>query len=43
MLTHDNPFVSERARKELGWQPSIRPEVGVPEAMRWWLAHRRNA
>jgi len=36
-LTRDNPFTSERARAELGWSPTVRPERGVPEAFRWWL------
>jgi nucleoside-diphosphate-sugar epimerase len=36
-LTRDNPFTSERARQELGWTPTVRPERGVPEAFRWWL------
>ncbi len=35
-LGRDNPFTSERARLELGWNPRVRPEVGVPEAFRWW-------
>ncbi len=35
-MTRDNPFVSQRARDELGWSPSVRPENGVPEAFRWW-------
>lgn len=39
-LTRDNPFTSERARAELGWSPSVRPEAGVPEAFRWWREHR---
>ncbi|MBA3671852.1 MAG: NAD-dependent epimerase/dehydratase family protein [Gemmatimonadaceae bacterium] len=39
-LTRDNPFTSDRARKELHWTPVVRPEVGVPDAFRWWLAHR---
>jgi len=37
MVTRDNPFTSERARRELGWSPPVRPEQGVPEAFRWWL------
>jgi 2-alkyl-3-oxoalkanoate reductase len=41
-LTKDNPFTSERARRELGWAPSLRPEIGVPEAFRWWLQERRS-
>jgi len=36
MLTRDNPFTSARARNELGWEPRIRPDVGIPEAFRWW-------
>jgi 2-alkyl-3-oxoalkanoate reductase len=39
-LTRDNPFTSERARRELGWDPAIRPEFGVPEAFEWWRASR---
>jgi nucleoside-diphosphate-sugar epimerase len=35
-FVRDNPFTSERARRELGWSPSVRPEVGIPEAFRWW-------
>jgi nucleoside-diphosphate-sugar epimerase len=42
-LTRDNPFTSERARAELEWAPSVRPEVGVPEAFRWWREHRSPA
>lgn len=39
-LTRDNPFTSQRARKELGWAPPMRPEQGVPEAFRWWKSQR---
>jgi nucleoside-diphosphate-sugar epimerase len=39
-LSRDNPFNSERARRELGWDPPVRPEDGVPEAFRWWTRHR---
>jgi nucleoside-diphosphate-sugar epimerase len=34
-ITRDNPFSSDRARRELGWEPPVRPEVGIPEAFRW--------
>ena len=34
--TRDNPFTSRRARAELGWNPPVRPETGIPEAFRWW-------
>lgn len=39
VLTRDNPFVSELARRELGWSPAVRPEVGIPDAFRWWAEH----
>jgi nucleoside-diphosphate-sugar epimerase len=38
-LARDNPFSSDLARRELGWDPPVRPEVGIPEAFRWWSAH----
>lgn len=38
-LTRDNPFSSERARRELGWDPRVRPEDAVPEAFAWWREH----
>jgi len=34
-LARDNPFTSERARSEIGWDPAIRPEVGIPDAFAW--------
>lgn len=37
-MSRDNPFTSNRARTELGWTPSVRPEIGIPEAFRWWAA-----
>ncbi len=43
MLTHDNPFSTSRARAELEWSPTIRPDLGVPEAFRWWKAHHGSA
>lgn len=43
MLTRDNPFSSARARHELQWSPTIRPEIGVPDAFRWWKAHHGSA
>jgi 2-alkyl-3-oxoalkanoate reductase len=39
-ISEDNPFSSDRARRELGWSPSVRPEVGIPEAFRWWATNR---
>ena len=40
-LSRDNPFSSERARRELGWTPPVRPHVGIPEAFQWWKTQRR--
>jgi nucleoside-diphosphate-sugar epimerase len=40
MLSRDNPFTSERARRELSWSPTVRPADGLPEAFRWWSEHR---
>jgi nucleoside-diphosphate-sugar epimerase len=40
-VTKDNPFSSERARRELGWSPRVEPGVGIPAAFRWWREHRR--
>ena len=38
-LARDNPFSSELARRELGWDPPVRAETGIPDAFRWWAAH----
>ena len=35
-ITRDNPFSSERARRELAWSPTVRPDIGIPDAFRWW-------
>ena len=35
-ISRNNPFSSERAKRELGWRPPVRPDVGIPEAFRWW-------
>lgn len=41
-LTRDNPFTSDRAKRELGWTPVVQPETGVPEAFRWWREHEKK-
>ena len=35
-MSRDNPFSSERARRELGWDPPYRPQASIPEAFRWY-------
>jgi len=40
MITEDNPFTSDRARRELGWSPVVHPDDGIPEAFRWSMTHR---
>ena len=40
-VTRDNPFTSDRARRELGWDPPVPPSEGIPAAFRWWKEHRR--
>ena len=39
-ITRDNPFSSDRARRELKWEPTVHPRDGVPDAFRWWREHR---
>lgn len=39
-MSRDNPFTSDRAKQELGWNPSVRPEQGVPEAFQWCTSSR---
>ena len=38
-ISRDNPFSSDRARRELEWDPLMRPAQGVPEAFKWWSTH----
>lgn len=35
-ISRNNPFSSDRARRELGWRPPVQPDVGIPDAFRWW-------
>jgi nucleoside-diphosphate-sugar epimerase len=42
-LSRDNPFTSERARRELGWNPLVIPIEGVVEAFRWYALSRTPA
>lgn len=41
ILTENNPFTSERAKRELGWAPAVHPSDSIPEAFRWWQANHR--
>ena len=40
MLTRNNPFTSERARRELGWAPRVRPAEGLADAFQSWKRSR---
>lgn len=42
-LSRDNPFTSERARRELGWDPPYEPSESIPAAFRWQRETRRAA
>ena len=42
-IAEDNPFSSDRARRELGWAPRMRHEIGVPDAFRWWAEKQKGA
>ena len=42
-LTHDNPYRAHRARRELHWNPTVTPDVGVPQAFRWWKQSRETS
>jgi len=42
-ISEDNPFSSDRAKRELGWAPTVRHDYGVPDAFRWWLQTSRGA
>ena len=42
-IAEDNPFSSDRARRELGWVPRVDPETGVPDAFRWWREESKRA
>ena len=39
-MSRDNPFNSDRARRELGWAPALPPETAVPAAFGWWRENR---
>lgn len=42
-IAEDNPFSSDRARRELGWEPRMHHEIGVPDAFRWWADKQKGA
>ncbi len=41
-LGRGNPFVSERARTELGWEPEVGHEQGVRRAVGWYSSRARR-
>jgi 2-alkyl-3-oxoalkanoate reductase len=40
-LTGENPYVDERARRELGWQPAVTAADAVRRTVRWSLANEK--
>ncbi len=42
-MGHGNPFVSERAKTELAWEPEVSHPDGVRRAIEWYLEERRPA
>jgi len=43
LLARDNPFTSNRARQELDWSPTMKPDIGIPEAFAWWQENHAAA
>ncbi len=43
LLSRDNPFSSDLAKHELGWDPPVHPREGVPAAFRWWRENEEGA
>ena len=43
LLSRDNPFTSNRARRELDWSPHVTPDIGIPDAFAWWKEHHGAA
>ncbi len=39
-LSDDNPYTSERARKELDWQPTTPPKEAIQRSIRWFMRSR---
>ena len=35
-LSNSNPYTSDRARRELGWKPTTRPEEAIRRSVRWF-------
>jgi len=40
-LAEENPFVAERARRELGWEPVTSPREAVTRTVRWLVANEK--
>ena len=38
-LTNDNPYVSAKAERELGWRPATPPAEAVDRTARWFRDH----
>ncbi|MBI4512858.1 MAG: NAD-dependent epimerase/dehydratase family protein [Gemmatimonadetes bacterium] len=40
LMARPNPFVSDRARQELGWTPRVRPAEAIRRAVDWYVNER---
>lgn len=42
-VAEDNPFSSDLAARALAWSAIVSPELGIPDAFRWWRVAARKA
>lgn len=42
-LVRDNPYTSDRARRELGWKATVDPRAELERSFRWWAQAREGA
>lgn len=40
-VTGENPWDSDRARRELGWTPAVSTRDGIGRAVRWWRTNEK--
>ena len=40
-MTGEDPYVSERAEKELGWRPAVDTRTGIERTVRWVMENEK--